>query len=248
LDDDFQFTFATARSYFSAKAILTDLPIRLPVILFNGAFTTNYNTGEHLHTVPIKTETASKLLELSQEMQLGTITSAFKDIDDYQFYDFLPNDGIKWYVNDRKQAKDPRLTRTADLEKILQCTIMSINVIDTLPVISKTAQIIEEQFGDELHAHFYENQYNKGFYWLTMNNKNANKGNAVKGYCEQFGFDLASTTVFGDNLNDLEMMRVGGTAIATSNAHPDVKALADHVIESSNQDAVVNYILKDYAS
>lgn len=49
-------------------------------------------------------------------------------------------------------------------------------------------------------------------------------------------------TVFGDNLNDLPMMRVADTAVAVANALPEVKAAADVVIGANTDDAVARYI------
>ncbi len=48
--------------------------------------------------------------------------------------------------------------------------------------------------------------------------------------------------VFGDNLNDLPMMRVADHAVAVENALDQVKAQADEVIGSNRTDAVVRYI------
>lgn len=48
--------------------------------------------------------------------------------------------------------------------------------------------------------------------------------------------------VFGDNLNDLPMMRVADLAVAVENALPEVKAEADVVIGPNYDDAVARYI------
>lgn len=47
---------------------------------------------------------------------------------------------------------------------------------------------------------------------------------------------------FGDNLNDLQMLEYAGTAIATENARPEIKAVADQVIGDCNQESVMAYL------
>lgn len=47
---------------------------------------------------------------------------------------------------------------------------------------------------------------------------------------------------FGDNLNDIPMLRMADVAVAVGNALPEVKAIADIVIGSNNEDAVARAI------
>lgn len=50
--------------------------------------------------------------------------------------------------------------------------------------------------------------------------------------------------VFGDNLNDLPMMRVADVAVAVENALPEVKEAADVVIGPNTADAVPRFIMQ----
>lgn len=68
------------------------------------------------------------------------------------------------------------------------------------------------------------------------------KAKAVKNLAEQVGAD--EIVVFGDNLNDLPMMRVADMAVAMENALPEVKAEADVVIGRNTEDAVPEFIMK----
>lgn len=53
------------------------------------------------------------------------------------------------------------------------------------------------------------------------------------------------TVVFGDNLNDLPMMRVADVAVAVDNALDQVKAEAHVVIGANHTDAVARFIADD---
>ena len=47
LDQGLLFTVASARSIASMRHVLADLPLRLPVIEFNGAFVSDLASGQH---------------------------------------------------------------------------------------------------------------------------------------------------------------------------------------------------------
>jgi len=68
------------------------------------------------------------------------------------------------------------------------------------------------------------------------------KARAVKELADSIGAD--EVVVFGDNLNDLPMMRVADEAVAVGNALPEVQAQADVVIGPNTDDAVPRYILR----
>ena len=44
---------------------------------------------------------------------------------------------------------------------------------------------------------------------------------------------------FGDGLNDMEMMQSVGCGVAVGNAHPQLKAAADHVCPPIREDGIL---------
>ena len=50
----------------------------------------------------------------------------------------------------------------------------------------------------------------------------ANKGRAMNVVQKKFGISLQETMVFGDYLNDLEMMQQASFSYAMENANPDI--------------------------
>ena len=53
---------------------------------------------------------------------------------------------------------------------------------------------------------------------------------------------LSGTVTFGDGLNDLDMLKWAGTACAMKNAVSEVKAAADIVAPSNDQDGVAQIV------
>ncbi len=62
---------------------------------------------------------------------------------------------------------------------------------------------------------------------------------------QHFDFALEDVTVFGDNLNDLQMFELVPRAIAVENAIPELKSLSAQIIGPNTADSVVRFILRE---
>jgi Cof subfamily protein (haloacid dehalogenase superfamily) len=60
--------------------------------------------------------------------------------------------------------------------------------------------------------------------------------------CRERDIEPRDVWAFGDMPNDLAMMRWAGTSYAVANAHPDVHAVADHVVASHDEDGVAKVL------
>lgn len=70
--------------------------------------------------------------------------------------------------------------------------------------------------------------------------KGFSKGTAIEHVCELLNIDLQNTYSFGDSINDLEMIRTAGHGIAMGNGTDEIKAAADYVTTSLNEDGIWN--------
>lgn len=78
--------------------------------------------------------------------------------------------------------------------------------------------------------------------WVDINNLQCNKGAAIRNLQEQFNISKDQTMVFGDFLNDLEMMQEAKYSFAMENAHPQLKQYANYEAPSNNEDGVLKVI------
>ncbi len=72
------------------------------------------------------------------------------------------------------------------------------------------------------------------------------KASAIKRLAQEIGAERI--VCFGDNLNDIAMMEEADWSVAVENAFEEVKAHANEVIDSNEENAVVNWIEKDFNS
>lgn len=81
-----------------------------------------------------------------------------------------------------------------------------------------------------------------GAHWVDIMHADAGKGRALAALAEAMGVDKRQTAAFGDYLNDLELLEAAGTAWAMDNAHPDIKAIADHIAPPNTEAGVVTVL------
>lgn len=81
-----------------------------------------------------------------------------------------------------------------------------------------------------------------GKHWVDVMNPDANKGAAIRTIQAAFGITPAQTMVFGDFLNDLEMMDAADYSFAMQNAHPQLRDRARFVAPPNSENGVVRAI------
>ena len=73
-------------------------------------------------------------------------------------------------------------------------------------------------------------------------NKDINKGVAVQAVEKKFHLRPDEVAVFGDYLNDLEMMSAAKYSFAMANAHPAIKKAANYETASNDEAGVLKGI------
>ena len=81
-----------------------------------------------------------------------------------------------------------------------------------------------------------------GHHWVDLMGAGVNKGVAVRRLQERLGVTRAETVVFGDYLNDLEMLDEAAGSFAVANAHPEVLERARFRAPSNLDHGVVTTI------
>ncbi len=79
---------------------------------------------------------------------------------------------------------------------------------------------------------------------IEINDRMANKGHALRQLAEYLGIPMEETMALGDGTNDLTMVREAGIGVAMENGHPDVKAAADYISKSNEENGVAEAVRK----
>jgi len=238
-------TIASARSIPSLKHVLNGIPFRLPVIEINGSFITDFASSKHLLVNDMDNNILEDVYRYITSFNCLPFISAFDGDQDRLYYNSVPNDGMEWYLQDRINCKDNRLTQIDDLRGSFFDYVVAFTVINTKRQLVNLANKMEEDFGDQLSMHFFENPYSPPWHWLTIHDKKSCKSHATKELLEMTGFTHEQMVVFGDNLNDVNMFKMAHKAVAVGNASDEIRHLANEVIGTNEEDSVIKYILKD---
>ncbi len=75
-------------------------------------------------------------------------------------------------------------------------------------------------------------------FYLEIIPETVGKGGALLEVCELLHIDPAQTIAFGDSENDISILRTAGQGIAMGNASDTVRAAADQITRSNNDDGI----------
>ena len=78
--------------------------------------------------------------------------------------------------------------------------------------------------------------------WYKFSKKGATKEAAIEALCKHLKITPQEIAAFGDDFNDIGMLRLCGKGIAMKNAIPQVQQIADEVCESNENDGVAKWL------
>ena len=78
--------------------------------------------------------------------------------------------------------------------------------------------------------------------WVDCMNLGVNKGNSLKRFQEHYNISADETLAFGDNINDIEMLKRAAHSFAVANAREEVKEAANFVTDSNREDGVLKVL------
>ncbi len=221
------FAAASGRSRASLLSFFGDLPI--PLIADNGG-TIYAADGSLLGVFDFSYETAKPVLDTIREtdyMELalvgtkGVFVQADAPEAHKQFTDFFFNGKIEI---------------VPDLEQMFHSDRIVKLSVNTGGDGSNEARAVERM--RKFEDHFSLALSGDG--WLDLMKKGVGKGSGFVRLCRYYHIALHETMVFGDYLNDLEMLMHSPNSYAMANAHPKVKEACAHVTQfSNNEDGVV---------
>lgn len=77
---------------------------------------------------------------------------------------------------------------------------------------------------------------------IELNPAGISKASGLRDVCAMLGIDMSQVIAMGDSVNDLSMLREAGLGVAMGNAQDEVKAEADIVTSSNDEDGVAQVI------
>lgn len=241
LDQGLQFSIATGRDLKKAKKAVRGLKLAHPVILTNGALMADLEKEKILEVTYIGTPIVQEILKWSEEMGLDPIV----------FITYDPESQTLYSLKGKWGKKGIKLLQRTEIEQYLTLQVVSIQFHAEKKTLIPLMTRIQQNFQNEVNIIFIEDVSYRSFqikgdwFWLEMNSIEAGKDRMMHKLAEKLGLNLQNFVVFGDNLNDLEMMESAGISVAVGNAHNDVKKIANYITLDNNECGVVEFLEKN---
>lgn len=221
-------TIATGRSFPSASKIANRIGLNVPIITYQGALIKNLLDEEVLYERTVPVESARYLLDYCEKNNYH-----LQLYHGDELYAAEDNDKIKNYV---RLSKTPYII--GDLRQWIDIPQPKMLIVDKPEVCDQIREELLPLLGDKLHITKSKPHY------LEFMHKEGTKGHAITFLAEHIGCSLDEVIALGDAWNDREMLEVAGLGVAMENALPELKALANYVTKSNNDDGVRHVLEK----
>lgn len=235
-------TVATGRRLHSALPIIIEAGIDAPVILHNGALVIHPFSRDIISHLHLPRKAALEAIKFIHQSNLTALvhSSAFNGEDIY--YEIDPeNEIVKRYFG----KNNPHLHKVQDLRTYLTWDPLRVVSMDSYERLLPLYREFEERFPFERALIFTEDTYTD-IWILEVLHPACSKAAGVKALAAHYGFTREEILTVGDNLNDIEMVRYAGLGVAMANSLEEVKAAADLVISTTNEEDGVAEVFERY--
>lgn len=79
---------------------------------------------------------------------------------------------------------------------------------------------------------------------VVITSKRATKENALLKFRDHFNIEISDVIAFGDDTNDIDMIKTAGIGVAMGNAIDEVKSVADFICDTNDNDGIAKWINK----
>lgn len=229
-----EFMIATGRIFGGAKRYAKELNLKTPILACNGALIKDV-MGKLIYGNPIPPTALTEIFEVLTEREL-----------------YFHSYGEDSFFTEKISGQMSRLVsvnRTLQVEdRIPLVEIDPMDLAKKETVYKVFARCSGEKSKEELYNRLTEipgvavtSSWQDSF---DINAQQVSKGMAVEKYAAERGIDPSEIICFGDNFNDMEMIRFAGLGIATGNCVEPLKDVADYVTAGNNEDGVAKAIEK----
>ena len=223
------FCVASGRQYYSIRSMFKEVADDIAYIAENGAHIVYQ--GKTLMITEMNREYAEGIVKLYREHRdiceciVSTPKMTLMETDNREFIELIRNG----YRNRFEVVHD---------------------VLDTTEPIMKVSIYKKDgirKLGEEEFIPLWQDKVKAtmaGEEWVDFMGKDVDKGNGLRALCEHLGIQKEETVAFGDNDNDIGMLKAAGVSYAVETARESVKQIADYICPSYNEKGVYQVIKK----
>ncbi len=230
---------ATGRFYRGMPQIIRNLPFVRYVISINGAQVYDAVNDKTVCASEIDGRRAVSVMNRLDE--LPVIYDCYKDGWGWMSQDMYDRaDQFAANIHSLEMIKNLR-TPVPDLKDYLEEKQGGVQKIQLffkdMKLRSRVLESLPEEFSDLTVTTSIVNN-------IEINSREATKGNALKKLALYLGIELSETMAFGDDLNDISMIKAAGTGISMGNAGKEIQTAADYITADCDSGGVAKAMNK----
>ena len=235
-ENDIVFSFATARSYTTAKKVTTGLSMKYPAVVHNGTFIVD-TFGKIISKNTFSKEDSNFIIDTLLDCGLSPIVYSLIDgKEQFSFIRSRLNSETLEFLSNRED--DPRKREIHHTDNLYDGEVYYFTLIGDEDKTEKLYENLKDRFQCYFQRDFYS-----GDYWLEILPNGATKANAVKQLAAMLNCE--KIVAFGDGINDVEMFSVADECYAVENAEDVLKAKATSIIEKHTDNGVAKWLSKN---
>ena len=233
-----RFMLCTGRRYRTTIPVMKDLHLEVSVIVNSGAMVKNSVDHRTIYRNGMTMEQVLGVIELlkADGLMPTLFTDDFPDGPD--FYVESDQSGnpffLRYLANNKDAYKVIRNFSDAPADRLIEVT-----VFDAGGRVEAPMRRLLDRFGDTVTTQIVRfSKHGNVCDCLEILNRGASKWNALLHVAEGWGIRPEEIVAVGDQLNDLDMVRNAGLGVAMGNAVPELKAHADIVTATCDEEGV----------
>ena len=231
---------ATGRRYSHALPIVRQLESDVPLITASGALVKSPIDHRTLYQAQFEPQVLRDVVKTVDRAGFDPVLCGDTFAEGFDFY-HAPNAArtpeLIYYF-----AKNPGRARV--WETLLTEPppgIFGGFVVGTLEQMQDLEMLLREKMPGKLHTHVLHPPRYKGFF-VEISPAGVTKWSAVKRLAAQWGIAESEICAVGDDVNDIPMILAAGLGVAMGNAQPSVKAAADRIAPTHDEDGIVQVV------
>lgn len=235
------FTVATARTPSTVESLLSEVDCNLPFIVMTGAAIWNPVTKTFSHSVCIPEAEADKILAIIRRHSLPAFIYILRDNRIHIYHTGPLSDLEREFITARADSPVKVFHIPESGESILPSPLTGVSLFYSM----QPSDIVEAAYREikenvDCNPIFYHDIFGPTIGIMEVFSAKASKANAIATLKEITG--ASRVVAFGDNVNDLPMLRCADVAVAVENAVGAVKEAADTLIGPNTADSVARFI------
>jgi hydroxymethylpyrimidine pyrophosphatase-like HAD family hydrolase len=239
------FTVATARTPATVVGLLREVDMRLPAVVMTGAALFDFSDHSFSRVCLFTSGSVERILSLYRHYRVSTFVYTIStDRNLLDVYHIGPlNDFERSFMSDRCDTPGKTFHVPEDGESLLPASLDDTVLLFSVQPWEAARSLYGEicASGIPCTPLCYHDAFGPEWAELEIFGPQTSKAAAV----EAIASDVCADRIvaFGDNVNDMPLLRLADSGVAVANAIPELREMADEVIGSNAEDSVPRFIL-----